>query len=87
MFSNVPVMNQINDQIAALMAFSCSLPPIVSQMYAPKNGPAISHSNPKGPSTIPKIGKIQTATNIQIILHIFPRFVHQNFFTPSVGIT
>jgi len=87
MFSKVPVINQINDPIAALRAFSCSLPPIVSQMYAPKNGPAISHNNPNGPSTIPKIGKIQTATSIQIILHVFPRFVHQNFFTPSVGIT
>jgi hypothetical protein len=85
--SRLPVKNHTKDPRAAFSAYLLCFPIYFSHRYAPKNGQAISHINPNGQITIPKIGNTITEIINQILLPRTPRFVHPNFFVHRDGIT
>ena len=81
----VQVRKPMNEPTADLRACWCSLPAIFSPRYAPRKGPAIRPSRPKGPMVIHKIGKTITAIINPIVLPRAPPLDHQNLFVHRMG--
>lgn len=84
-FTKFPATNQIKDPRADLSACLFSFPAYLSPRYAHRNGPPINPSNPNGPRTMPKMGRMMTAITSPILLPRTPRLLPPNFLVPRAG--